>query len=1065
MRWNVLLGRIALGVSMTATVVPLFAVDRLLVGDVMTRELTKASADRFEIVADAGQYVRAVVEERRANVDIRVSDPGGKQVLAIAGSKRTHAFERISFIAPVSGAYVVTITPKSVDTDHGRYELRLEIVRTPLPEDCSRLEAEEAWREGQRLNQKGSADSLKAAAGKYTQAVGAADQAGDVALKAEALASLGSVQNARGELRQGLDAHAEAFQLALALKDESLQALELYHIGTLHGLLGENRRAFGALTTGLAIARHIEDRSLQAALLNALAVRYKDVGEMDTALSLYNQSLALERSTGDYENPTLLNNLGNLYHELGRWQEALQHYHEALPMWRKAGYRRGEAATLYNIGLVYQEEGDSRRALVYFRKALSLSRESGNRSGEGISLYRIGSVSEDLGDLDEALARLNEALVIYRSIGDPRREAVARTCIGRIHARRGEYDQAFAEYDRALPIARAAAYRWGEAFTLKHLGDIWANCGSPLRAMDYYNEALAGFESMGREIWEASTLVAMAEAYDAAGDIGAARTTVDRGLEKIEHLQANVTSQELKATYLSSVRHGYELSIDVLMRLHLSDRTKGFDKAALHVSERARARSFLDQIRESGAGARRGADAALLRRQRELRQTLTAKVEQQARQREGSPRSGASDAASTDVASLTDELEEIERKIRASNPHYAAATDRLLHADEIQKLLDPETLLLEYTLGEKRSFLWVVSQTMVASYVLPPRNAIEPPARRLIELLAERPTAVRTKVSIDRAARELTGMLLLPAAERLSAKRLVIVSDGILHYIPFAALPLWTHTTTPLITRYEVVSVPSASSLAALREQLATRSSPSKELAVLADPVFRRNDARVAAHFNAPDGVLKRAAASKHRDAGVNAASLPRLPYTRREAKAILELVPPRARKEAFDFAASRATAMDGSLAQYRVVHFATHGFFNTAHPELSGIVLSLVDARGRDQDGFLLTSDVMGMTLTADLVVLSGCRTALGREVYSEGLTGLSRAFLFAGAARVVASLWKVDDAATAELMTQFYRRLFLQKASPSAALRGAQMELRKQERWASPYYWAGFVMQGDWK
>jgi CHAT domain-containing protein len=131
----------------------------------------------------------------------------------------------------------------------------------------------------------------------------------------------------------------------------------------------------------------------------------------------------------------------------------------------------------------------------------------------------------------------------------------------------------------------------------------------------------------------------------------------------------------------------------------------------------------------------------------------------------------------------------------------------------------------------------------------------------------------------------------------------------------------------------------------------------------------------------------------------------------------------------------------------------------------LSGIVLSLVDARGRDQDGFLLTSDVMGMTLTADLVVLSGCRTALGREVYSEGLTGLSRAFLFAGAARVVASLWKVDDAATAELMTQFYRRLFLQKASPSAALRGAQMELRKQERWASPYYWAGFVMQGDWK
>jgi CHAT domain-containing protein len=191
----------------------------------------------------------------------------------------------------------------------------------------------------------------------------------------------------------------------------------------------------------------------------------------------------------------------------------------------------------------------------------------------------------------------------------------------------------------------------------------------------------------------------------------------------------------------------------------------------------------------------------------------------------------------------------------------------------------------------------------------------------------------------------------------------------------------------------------------------------------------------------------------------------PRLPFSRREARAALALVPASERREALDFEASRATVTGGILGQYRVVHFATHGYVNSQRPQLSGIVLSLVDPAGRPQDGFLTASDLYNLDLNAELLVLSGCETALGRELRGEGLVGLARAFMYAGAPRVVASTWKVDDAATAALMSAFYRGMFKEKLAPAAALRAAQLELQKGPRFRHPYYWAGFQLQGEWR
>lgn len=193
--------------------------------------------------------------------------------------------------------------------------------------------------------------------------------------------------------------------------------------------------------------------------------------------------------------------------------------------------------------------------------------------------------------------------------------------------------------------------------------------------------------------------------------------------------------------------------------------------------------------------------------------------------------------------------------------------------------------------------------------------------------------------------------------------------------------------------------------------------------------------------------------------------SLPRLPGTRREAEQILTLVAATERKAAFDFAASHATATSPELSQYRYVHFATHGFLNSLHPELSGVMLSMFDEQGRPQDGFLRAHEIFNLKLPAELVVLSACQTGLGQEVKGEGLVGLTRGFMYAGAPRVVVSLWNVSDAATAELMTRFYRRMLKDGMRPAAALRSAQVSLMKERKWASPFYWAAFTLQGEWR
>jgi CHAT domain-containing protein len=376
-----------------------------------------------------------------------------------------------------------------------------------------------------------------------------------------------------------------------------------------------------------------------------------------------------------------------------------------------------------------------------------------------------------------------------------------------------------------------------------------------------------------------------------------------------------------------------------------------------------------------------------------------------------------------------------------------------------------------------------VTPDSVRSFELPGRTRIERLARRYYELLTARnlwpagESQAARKQRIDGAdadaeklGHELSHLLLRPVERILGRRPLLVVADGALQYIPFAALPA-SLAGPPLAADHEVVNLPSASALAVLRRDVRGRPRAPKALAIFADPVFQQTDERLTRR---PGKIEKMKLAAATRDGwrpeGERRGDGERLVFRRltasaREARAIAALVPADQRLLALDFDASRAKALSPELAQYRDLHFATHGELDSRHPELSKLVLSLYDEKGHPEDGYLRLNDIYNLHLDADLVVLSACRTALGQEIRGEGLIGLTRGFMYAGAARVLASLWSIEDRPTADLMASFYRNRLRQKLSPAEALRRAQLEIAGQPGRKSPYYWAGFSLQGEWR
>lgn len=786
----------------------------------------------------------------------------------------------------------------------------------------------------------------------------------------------------------------------------------LDNIGRAYRRLHDHPQALQYAEQALALYRSTKSRLGEGQAIFSLALVANDKGENQTALRYYEDSLKIFRSVGAaFEERQTLTNLGLVYSELGDQRRAIEFYTEALASARTARDGASEANLLLNLGVEHNRAGQHETALNDYHECLSLYRQRGYGRGEADSLTNIGIIFAEHGEYEKALDYFKQALAVRQRIGDRRGEAITLGDIGEAYRDSGDPRKAQQFLERSLAIQESIEDPRSKAERLNSVGQNYNDLQQFDKALESHRLALEISRSLGDRRLEGLSQHYLGTAYNRSGEKEKALACFREALALLE--PAGEKRAQATALYeIAKVLHADGRDAEALSNID----------SALQLQEAIRKNSPANELRAAFFGQ--------VREQYELRVELLMQLGRQTEAFEASERARA--------RSLLDMLS----GGREPEPLTLAAIQN--------NVLDKNTVLLEFMLGPQRSFLWVVAADSFDAFVLPNREQIEAAARRAY-------SAITHAGDSQAALQSLRNMIVPRRAALPVGKRLVIASDGALQYVPFAALP-------GVIATHEVVSLPSASSVAALRTA-APRTKAERALLVMADPVFDARDPRVN-HPQQADAPATRLVSDLTRSAAdTGLAGLYRLRYTRREAEQIASLAPASSMRTALDFEASRATATGADIGRYRIVHFATHGLLDSAHPERSGIVLSMVDAKGRRQNGFVRTSDIYGLKLNADLVVLSACQTALGKQIQGEGLIGMTRGFMFAGAPRVVSSLWRVPDLATSELMRRFYQNMFERGFTASAALRRAQLSMRADPRWTEPRNWAGFVMHGEWR
>ncbi|HKR60366.1 MAG TPA: CHAT domain-containing protein, partial [Pyrinomonadaceae bacterium] len=821
------------------------------------------------------------------------------------------------------------------------------------------------------------------------------------------------------------------------------------------------------------------------------------LGQPQKARADATQALALYQATGDKTGEGLaLVSLGLSYSSKTHEDESIKRHHEALTIFRAIGDRHSEGVTCIAIGQASENRNDLVSALQNYSEALTLFQDMGALDFTIGALYKLGTIHSLKKNFDEALTYYQRALSLIRAHKKVRLEALVLEGIGLIYEAQGRSEEAVKHCQIVLKFYEGTGDIRGQAVALNNYGSSLLKLRQKREALALFNRAFPLSEQAGDTSALLTTLYNLSRAHLSLGSFEAALSATDDSIKIIEELREKVGSPELRALYFAVVRKHYDLWIDILMQFHHARPAEGYDVRALLVSDQSRARLLIDLLSEPPTELRQGVSTELVERERELRGLISVQAQYQLELSLNKKNSAEVAEVSNEVAELRAEYQQVQAELWKQDPKVVslrlfAPTSLTQIQDELR---DSNTMLLQYSLGDERSYLWVGTANSFHSYELPGRKTIEDLAREVYALFTVRQTPIesikgdyqsfieKSENALPEKANQLSQMLLGPLAQQLGNSKLLIVTEGALQAIPFEALPApgfqvdgpinWdTFVDSLLINTNQISSSPSISTLRAIRSKKNRSTSPSRTVAVIADPVFSRNDDRVQPGRMSP--VVAGEASNQDQNnfwqlglPGVSrGGALTRLTYSSAEADGILAVAPSGTTMVVRGFDANREIAMSSRVSEYQIVHFATHGFLDSEHPELSGIVLSMIDPKGVRQNGLMPLHDIYSLDLSAaELTVLSACQTALGKDVSGEGFMGLNHSFLSAGSKSVVASLWKVDDRATANLMTQFYESLLQQGMSTGEALRAAKLKTMRQKQWRAPYFWAGFVLQGEY-
>jgi CHAT domain-containing protein/tetratricopeptide (TPR) repeat protein len=964
----------------------------------------------------------------------------------------------------------------------------LKQLRPAGPGDEDRVKAERLFAEGRILSTRGS-ESWGRALDLYRQALARWQAAGDQPGQVRALVELGVTEPVEPSSSAAIEWLNRALALARQIGDEEGQARALLTLADFHSGDG-TQEALEEYRQAMDLWTRLGNASGMGKTLLEIALVQHGLHQDQAAQDLLQRAIPLlhQAEEGGRE-ATALTALGDICVARGEIGEALRYFTDALALSRKAGDSRAEASVLYNLSSVQRLRGELQQALGGFEHALAINRRSGEQAGQLHTLYALGSVYFDLGDLDKAREEYEEALKLGQTLeGLASRRARLLNNIGLVFYRQDQREVAVGYFRRALAFSQELKDSDGIAAAFHNLGVAEVALGRPREGLEALRQALALRQGGDPYPW-AHTLRELGTAYDSLGELKEAGSYFQESLELgkrvgspgqvaeilfrwalldreqgrleealakvkeaiqlIESVRSRVEIDALRTSFFASKRDYYELYVDLLMRLHQLHPEGPYQVEALAASERARARGLLDLLAEGRIELRQGITPDLRQREKDVSSRLSWFL-----QRQVTP--DASAGTSEQLSQVEAEMGRLESEVREHYPQYAGLRyPKPLELGSIRRLLDSDTALLEYFVGKDGSVLFVVTQEGMTSYALPPAHELSGLIEKVRSLI-EHPSEMEIG-DFRRQASRLYRLLVGPAVKELAGKHsLLIAPDGPLHVFPFEVLLTderagqgLSYPDLPyLLLQHAVSYVPSASVLEGLRES--ETGEPKRDLADKAFVAFANplsSTTQAASRMDLARGPTD----PEHR-------SFPPLLYSEEEVKAIARLFAEDQVELYIGDSATKENVLGNPLVERaRRVHFATHGFVDEARPERSALVLT----PSAGQDGYLTVAEIFNMKLRADLLVLSACETGRGKEVGGEGIVGLTRAFLYAGAKSLIVSLWPVVDRPTAYLMKDFYRSLDA-TGSKSEALRKAKLDMIRAGQ-PNPYLWAPFVLSGD--
>ncbi len=938
---------------------------------------------------EQGEFLQVSVEQLGTDVALELRDQRDRLVARVDSPNGAQGTEDLVAIAKHPGRHSLEVRS---DAAPGMASYRISHVerRPATSDDRALVAADNDYRKGRALAREGHLDE---AIGRFRAAFPTFERLGLPGRQAAALLGLCEAHEALGKL-----------QVAVAFCD---RAVEHFREQPDPYFLGAALRVGGLLRVRL--------------------------GQPERALQPLTDARRLFESAGAPEAAALsLSYLAAAHQVLGRYPEAALLFEEALARSDTLDQADVRASIRVDAGNLLLLLSRPRDALELFEQALELYRGLGGEAEVGTTLRGVARAAIHLGAYDRAQAAIEEALALVEGDAERDTRIANLTTFGSLLRLRGQADRGRKVLEEAAGLARDTGAVQREATALLELGYLEVAAGRPGEGLALLDQAGSMFRDVADPIGDTSARARGAEALRDLGRLEEAWDRLALALDAVEAQRASAGRRDVRAGIFAFRQDYFEIAIDLLMQMEERHPGRGFAREAFTVHERRLARELVE--------TRSAAPAAPDPRLEAEAEELEARLRSLAMADRGAETEREIDAVLVQLAQVTS-------RASATAPGSPARTSPPMPdvAGLQRRLLGRGSLLLAFSLGEKRSFLWAVTREEFRAFTLPRRLEIEAVAQGFAE--ATRSPRLDRAETRDALGEKLAAMLLGPVAAELGASRLLLVPQGKLQGVPWAALPDPADPTGRryLVEQHEIALLPSVATLAAIRAGPGAERREARGVTVFADPVYQPDDPRLPVPVEAPPTAWAR------------------LAHAEDEAEAILAVSPSADDLSMRGLSACRESFEQAEWSRTGTLHFATHAEIDARQPELSRLVLSLFDEQGRKRDGSLRAFEISRLSLPVDLVVLSGCETGIGEELAGEGMASLARAFFEAGARRVVSSLWRVGDRSTARLMTRFYEGYRGRGLAPVAALAAAQRAMLAEPETSAPYRWAGFVVQGD--